>query len=124
MELTLHKPYNNFGIENVNKLLGGLNIKPYNTGLSMQETFDKSKEVFDNVQSLFGLLNAGTDTFIGKMLGFFNTINSILQAFSLVKVNNRNNRNFRATGGLALPARRLSGGKYILRAGLKHNASL
>ena len=79
------QPYNNFGIENVNKLLGGTDIKPYNTGLSMQETFDKSKEVFDNVQSLFGLLNAGTDTFIGKMLGFFNTINSILQAFSLVK---------------------------------------
>ena len=107
------QPYNNFGIENVNKLLGGTDIKPYNTGLSMQETFDKSKEVFDNVQSLFGLLNAGTDTFIGKMLGFFSTINSILQAFSLVK-SIIGVIGTIATGGVALPAGRLSGGNIYL----------
>lgn len=78
-------PLNGGGIDLVNKLLGKSGIEEITSSFNLDETLGTAEDISTQIQSLFGLLGAGTDTFIGKMLGFFNTITSILQAFSLVK---------------------------------------
>lgn len=78
-------PLNGGGIDLVNKLLEKSSIEEITSSFNLDETLGTAEDISTQIQSLFGLLGAGTDTFIGKMLGFFNTITSILQAFSLVK---------------------------------------
>ena len=54
-------------------------------GLDIESIYSDSQKVLSNVQSLFSMLDTGTDTFINKLLQFFGMIQKGFEAIGLIK---------------------------------------